>query len=176
MVRHNADQGHQVARLLANESAHVEAFVGKLKAEFGDDDQLVSDMIEGSTNLHELLSTAALRVLELEAAQDGIKASVAKLRQRSERFERQITALREAMRGAMSSAEMKKLELPAATLSLAAAPRRLRVVDEAQIPEEFWVMKRELSKAKVADALKDGEPVPGAILDNGSDVIRILTN
>ena len=159
-------------RRLKFEGNAAKTFIAQLKAEFGDDDQLVADMIEGSTDLHELLSAAALRVTELEASQDGIKAAVAKLRQRNARFERQIAALRSGMHAAMSAAAVRKLELAAVTLSIAATPRRLKVVDEAQVPDEFW--RRELDKPKLADALKGGAHVPGAQLDNGGDTIRII--
>jgi hypothetical protein len=166
--------GDHVARRLQIEATLVQSFLASLKAEFGDDDVLVADMIEGSTRINELLSTAGLRVLELESMQDGIKATIAKLRQRDARFARQINALRDAMRNAMSASDARRLELPSMTLSMAASPRRLKITDETLIPEAFWVTKRELSKQDIAAFLKEGKSIPGAALDNGGDVLRIL--
>lgn len=175
--RHAADGQASLARLLALEADLVTSFIGRLKAEFGDDDVLVADMIEGSTSIHELLEAASLRVFALEANMHGIKDTIAKLRQRNSRFERQVNSLREGMRAAMSAAEQSTIELAAVTVCLASAPRRLAVIDPSVIPSEFWKHPLpELDKRALADALKCGKDIPGARLDNGGDIIKILSN
>lgn len=39
------------------------------------------------------------------------------------------------------------------------------VFDEALVPDEFWVTKREVSKSALKDALKKGHKVPGASIE-----------
>jgi hypothetical protein len=38
----------------------------------------------------------------------------------------------------------------------------VEVVDEAILPDEFWAIKREVSKTLISNAIKDGLEVPGA--------------
>jgi hypothetical protein len=73
----------------------------------------------------------------------------------------------------MQRAELRKLELPEATISVAKTGRAVQVLDEEQIPDGFFKTKRELSKTLLKEALNAGETVPGAVLDNGDITVRI---
>jgi hypothetical protein len=49
----------------------------------------------------------------------------------------------------------------------------VEVLDETILPAEFWVIKKEVSKSTISQAIKDGEEVPGAQLkENVSLSIR----
>jgi hypothetical protein len=49
----------------------------------------------------------------------------------------------------------------------------VEVLDEQLIPADFWVIKKEVSKSSISQAIKDGAEVPGAQLkDNISLSIR----
>ena len=51
-------------------------------------------------------------------------------------------------------------------------PPAVAVYDEKQIPEEYWVVKREISKSAIKDAIKGGKEIPGAKLES-SESLRI---
>jgi hypothetical protein len=40
----------------------------------------------------------------------------------------------------------------------------VEIVDETELPESFFVVKKEASKTAIGNALKAGEEVPGAFL------------
>ena len=68
----------------------------------------------------------------------------------------------------MGQAEMRKMELPQATISLRAVPPKAEITDEALVPSKFWkAQDPKLDKKAVLDALKGKEDVPGASLSNG---------
>ena len=74
----------------------------------------------------------------------------------------------------MSMAELKKLELPQATISRKPTPAKALILDEAAIPARFWKPSDpKLDKKAVLDALKAGEAVPGTSLSNGGETIAI---
>lgn len=46
-------------------------------------------------------------------------------------------------------------------------PQKLIVTDETKIPEKFFKVKKELNKADLNKAFKEGESIDGVTLDNG---------
>ena len=51
-------------------------------------------------------------------------------------------------------------------------PPAVAVYDEKQRPEEYWVVKREISKSAIKEAIKSGKEIPGAKLES-SESLRI---
>ncbi len=67
---------------------------------------------------------------------------------------------------------IRRYETPLAKLSTRKS-QAVEVLDETILPSEFWVIKKEVSKSTISQAIKDGEEVPGAQLkDNISLSIR----
>ena len=48
-----------------------------------------------------------------------------------------------------------------------------QIIDDTLVPDAFCRFKREVSKTAIKDAINAGEEVPGAVLDNGSETLRI---
>jgi hypothetical protein len=70
--------------------------------------------------------------------------------------------------------ELKTLELPDCTLTIARRAPGLVIVDESRIPSQFWVQPPpKLDKAAVKAALNNNLDIPGAALGNGSVSITI---
>jgi hypothetical protein len=77
----------------------------------------------------------------------------------------------------MSTAGVKKLERPAATLSLRSVPPKAIITSEVELPSRFFVDQApKLDKKAVLDALKAGEKVAGAELSNGGETIALRRN
>jgi hypothetical protein len=73
----------------------------------------------------------------------------------------------------MEAAGLKKVERPAATVSIAAGRPKVVITDENELPEDCVRVKREPDKARIAAQLQRGEYVPGASLSNAESVLRI---
>ena len=58
---------------------------------------------------------------------------------------------------------IKRYETPLVKLSTRKS-QAVEILDEAELPDAFWVVKREVSKSSISEALKAGEEVPGAVM------------
>lgn len=156
-------QGEAARSLLAN-----------IRDVIGDDDELIATAIEGETSLLETISDAVDRIEELKAHREAIETRIKDLSDRRDRFEDQEGRIKAAVHVAMGQAEMSKIELPQATISLRAVAPKAEITDEALVPSKFWkAQDPKLDKKAVLDALKANEAVPGAVLSNGSQTISI---
>lgn len=71
-------------------------------------------------------------------------------------------------------AELKKIVLPEATLSIRQGTPKVVIVDEAAIPNEYMRVRKEPDKALIKAALADGfASVPGATMSNAEPVLSV---
>lgn len=160
--------------ILERETAAAKRFRDRLALEFGDDDDMLRDMIEGETNLHGLLSRAIFELAATEGEQEGIKAAVEKMVERHKRKGRQVEALRDAIFAAMEVAGLQKHQAPAGTASIRMGKPKVEVIDESMIPAEYKTTPAPVvNKAAVKAALEHGAEVPGAALSNVAPVLAI---
>ncbi|GHA15404.1 hypothetical protein GCM10007989_07720 [Devosia pacifica] len=137
-----------------------------------EDDDLVADAIEGETSLHEALCAAIEQDDEDDALEIGLKA----VRDRFDSRLASIKARRERRKAlieqALLAAEQTTIKLPAATLSIAKRAPSPVIINEADIPARFFVEQArpapKLDKKALTQALRDGEEIAGATLDNGT--------
>lgn len=140
----------------------------------GDDPDFIRDAIEGETSINEIIAALAEADGEDDAILEGIAAYQKKLAERKSRIESRKDVRRALIGSAMELAELKKLETPAATISLKAVPPKAIITDESQIPSDYFeTPPPKLNKTAVAAALKEGRDIPGATLSNGSTTIAI---
>lgn len=138
------------------------------------DEDFIRDTMEGETGLHELIAA----LCEADATDDaliaGINAISDRISKRKERIAKRRELRRAMIANAMQIAELKKIETPAGAVSIKTVSPRLVVTEESEIPARFFVPQPpKLDKKALADALKDGDEIPGAILSNGSRTIQI---
>ncbi len=156
-------QGEAARSLLAN-----------IRDVIGDDDEMIATAVEGETTLIETISSAVDRMAELDGHQKALETQIKNLTERRSRFEDQHARIKAAIHVAMGQADLRKIELPQATLSLRAVPPKAEITDEAAIPSKFWKTKEPtLDKKAVLDALKAKEAVPGAVLSNGHETLSV---
>jgi hypothetical protein len=153
--------------------------VAILRASLADceDDALVVDMIEGETSFLEAVDKVLDAIVEAGALEEGAKAAASAMNARADRFARRAERGRALLEQALTIADLKKVERPAATLSMAARAPRLIVSDESAIPSRFWeAPPPQLNKRGVTEALKAGEPVPGVSLSNAAPTLTVRIN
>lgn len=163
-----------LTRVLLDQTAAARALIEQTRELVGDDEDVISTTVEGETDLHEAIGAAVKRLIELNTLIAATGDLIETIKDRRARFERQASALKEAVAVAMEGAEIKTLELPLATLSLRRVPASVVLSDEWLVPEKFWkAQDPKLDKRAVLDALKAGDIVPGAQLDNGGVALQM---
>ena len=76
----------------------------------------------------------------------------------------------------LQAAELKKVELPEATLSQRNSPPQLvGNVDPELLPDDLCRIKREPNKTAIKEALLKGDLVPGMYLSNSPPSLTIST-
>lgn len=163
-----------VRRDLYMQGDAAKVLLANIRDVIGDDDEMIATAVEGETGLIEAIGGAVDRIHELEAHCEALAIQSKRLTERLSRFEDQAARIKAAIHVAMGHGELRKLELPQATLSLRPVPSKAEITDESAIPAKFWkTQEPKLDKRAVLDALKAKEDVPGAVLSNGSETISI---
>jgi hypothetical protein len=159
---------------LALETQAAERLRERIVAEYGEDADLVRDMIEGSTDIHKLIEWAAHELAAVEGEKEGIDAAIGKMKERLSRHCRKAEAIRGGIQAAMETAELPSLKTPAATLSLRASPPRVEITDLAALPAIFLTQPAPVAdKNAIKAALKGGETIPGAVLSNQPPALSV---
>lgn len=141
--------------------------------ELADDTDLRADMLEGSTDLHKIMERLLNEEREADELIEAVKERIEKLSARRSGFRARQTSLRDVMMNILQRADLRKIALPEATISITRRGPAVQLIDEALVPDAFCRFKREVSKTAIKEALTAGEEVPGAVLDNGSETLRI---
>jgi hypothetical protein len=161
-------------RALSKQTAAAKALRDTLATLAGDDPELIRDSIEGETDLHEAVAMVSGQIREDEILCLGLSGMIATLEARKHRLEERMGRCRAAIEQALLIGEVKTLALPDATISLKNVPPTVEIINESEIPSEFWKPRDPtLDRPAIKAALKDGRPVPGATLGNGSITISI---
>jgi hypothetical protein len=137
------------------------------------DEEFLLDVLEGQTDFMSALQFLDDALYDAEGMAEMIKSRITEQQMRLDRYERRATSLRGLMRELLETSGATKVQLPTATVSMRSVPPKVVITDEAAVPDTFFRIKREISKSAVADALKAGDPVPGATLSNGGQSLSI---
>lgn len=143
-------------------------------AEYGDDADLIRDMVEGETRLHDMVAAVTFELAAVEGEKDGIEAAIGKMKDRLTRHCNRATALRDAISTAMGIAEIQSIKTPAATISMRPSPPRVEITDAAALPSIYVTQPAPVpDKRAIGAALKDGQNVPGAVLSNQPPALSV---
>lgn len=162
------------ARTLRIQGEAARSLLANIRDVIGDDEEMALVAVEGETGLIEAIAAGVDRISELNAHCEALEIQMKTLGERRSRFEDQALRIKTALHVAMGQAELRKLELPQATLSIRALPPKTEITDEALIPSKFWKSQDpKMDRKAVLDALKAKEHVPGATLSNGGETLAI---
>jgi hypothetical protein len=138
------------------------------------DDQAWSATLESETDFHELLTDIVRRIEDCKALASGTKDRLEELATRKQRFEHNIETFRTILFNLMQAAELTKLVLPEATLSIRAGqPQLIGDNDAEALLPEFRKVSVTPNREAIKEALKAGETVPGFSLSNATPTISI---
>ena len=146
-----------------------------IEIQAGDDETLAHDMVEGETGLLEAIDKALDEMVECDVLIGGLDKKLEELKTRKLFVEQRKQRIKGAIEQAMARAELSTARRAAATLSLRKVKPKPIIVNESEIPSEFWKPQDpKLDKAAVTKAAKE-RSIPGVEMDNGSISLAIRT-
>lgn len=154
----------------------VEASIADLIAhypELVEDEILLLDMVEGTTDLFQIVAKAVGIKAEADTMAEALKLRISDLEARKARFNRQSEAMRKLIKGLMDAVGQTKLILPEATLSVTAPRTTVNVTDSDQLPQGYYRLERIADKKAIGAALMAGNEIPGAELALGEEGLTI---
>lgn len=166
------------ANFIHVDAENVKATIADLLAAFpelAEDDVLLLDTIQGSTDLFEIAAKAVEIRAESESMVAAIKDRLSDLTSRKGRFERRSDAMRKLIKGLMDAAGQTKLTLPEATLSIAKGREKVVVDDVNELVQGFFRTERIADKDAIKTALDAGADVPGAHKEVGEPTLQVRT-
>lgn len=127
----------EAAKTLRREIAHLLG-AGSVEQVSAENETVLQDTFDGETTLDVALREALIAEDDDRIMVDGIKKREGELAERRQRLERRMEARRGLMEQAMAIAGWSKHTFDIATVSLGKARPRIEVVDESDIPSQFF--------------------------------------
>jgi hypothetical protein len=135
-------------------------------------DEMAQRLEITQANLQEKATNYAFVVKHYEGEADIIAAEIKRLQELKKKRENNIERLKDRVKTAMQTFGVSKIETPTLTLSLRSS-KAVEVVDENLVDEEYFRVKKEVSKTELKKAIEEGKEVFGArIVENISLQIK----
>ena len=141
-------------------------------------DEILEELAIRRDNFQHKAEAYTRFILKLESEADAAAAEIKRIQALKKAKENTILRLKESLLAALmvftqeDAKGIRRFETPLAKISTRKSIA-VEILDEEQIPADFWVIKKEVSKSTISTAIKDGATVPGAQLkENLSLAIR----
>jgi hypothetical protein len=141
--------------------------------ELQEDEALRADVLDGETELNEVISRALDHALEAESMAEAIKGRMGFMSERMARYAKRAEAMRGLILELMTKANLRSLPLPEATIAVSAGRDSVIITDLNALPQGTFKTERIADKTSIAAQIKAGSPVPGAETKAGADTLRI---
>lgn len=141
--------------------------------ELAEDDELRADTIEGETDAYRVLGKIVAIERDANTMLLAIGERANDLAARKDRYTRRKDAMRALLLRLLKAADLNKVSLPEATVSVGKGRAGVEIVDESLLPDNVVKMKREPDKTAIKAALDAGDDVPGAVLRVGGETITV---
>lgn len=130
--------------------------------------ELEEDLAIRRENFDQKANSYTKLILKLESDVEAAAAEIKRIQDLKKTKENTIKRLKTTLRDALqvfgrpdSKTGVMKYETPLFKLSIRTS-NAVEVTDEQELPDEFWAIKREVSKTLISNAIKEGREVPGA--------------
>ena len=166
-----------MSRVLFNEIGHHQYLREQLEAQFTDiDEETLLDTLEGLTDLHEMIAEVVRSRQDDLAYIAAVRARISDMQVRLARLDQRADKKKEIVTSVMERAGIKKITEADFTLTLRSTTPPLVVIEEKQIPEEFWKPQPpKLDRQGLISVLRGGQEVSGVALGNGGVTISVRT-
>lgn len=144
--------------------------------ELQDDEQLRADMLTGETDIESVMTRLVRQAQEARHDASSVAQWIGELASRKTRHERREEAMRDVIQSLMNKANVSKLKLPEATISVTERAPKPVITDEAALPSELIKTIRKPDVAAINELYKTTGQLPaGCALSNGSTVLTLST-
>ena len=133
-------------------------------------DEIMEDLAIRRENFQHKAEAYSRFILKLESEADIAAAEIKRIQAIKKTKDNTATRLRETLRDALMvfgnenpKTGNKAYETALFKLSLRKS-QSVEITDENEVPDEFWAIKKEISKSTISQAIKDGLEVPGATM------------
>jgi chromosome segregation ATPase len=142
----------------------------------GYDETTIQDSLEGeSTEITKKIEDYGYVIKNLRAPVVAIDEEIKRLQERKKQMEKEADRVEFWLFENMVKAGISKVECPLFTIALQKNPPSVHVADEASIPAEYWRVppppEKVIDKKAIAAAIKDGNEVPGAWLQQSQRLV-----
>jgi len=144
----------------------------ELASESDDIETLNSLYQEIEAKLEEKADNTRLILSKLDSDIEFLNKEIKRLQERKKMIERNKESLKTLLSIALKMSGVEKLKTKKATFYFAPTPPRVVINDENLIPDEFKLIKTEIDKQKLKEALKNGLEIKGATLEQ-NETLRI---
>ena len=161
-----------------NDIVYLKSLIDQLKIdhpELADDDDLRADTFEGETDLHAVLEKLVASALNADAWAGAVKTRREELADRQKRFTDKYESLRNIILSILERAELPKVQLVEATLSVRKIAPAPIVTDVNLLPENCVKIERKADIAAIKTALETLPFIDGVIMSNGKTSLTIRT-
>ena len=140
------------------------------------DNETLSDTLDGIAGAKDAARQLIRASREDEAEAKGLSEYIDALQSRRARLTARAEKREAAALSLLLEIGEKTLRDPAFTASVVPTPGKVKFSDTSVLPPWAWrTPKPEPNTAEIRKRLTAGEKVPGALLDNGGQTLRILT-
>jgi hypothetical protein len=132
-------------------------------------DEIAEELAIRRDNFQHKAEAYAKFILKLESETEQAAAEIKRIQALKKAKENTVIRLKESLLSALmvfteeDAKGIRRYETPLAKISTRRS-QAVEVLDDQLIPADFWVIKKELSKTAISQAIKDGAEVPGAQL------------
>ena len=132
-------------------------------------DEIMEDLAIRRDNFSAKAEAYSKFILKLDSEADQAAAEIKRIQAIKKAKENTAQRLRDTLLAALmvfteeDAKGIRRYETPLAKLSTRRS-QSVEVLDESILPDSFWVVKKEVSKSTISQAIKDGAEVPGAAM------------
>jgi hypothetical protein len=126
------------------------------------------ECIEAS--IEEKSSNIAAFDASLAADEEYLDAEIKRLQQRKKTVSNKRESIKNYLFAQLEAAGIEKVKTPLFTISIVNNPPAVQIVDDKSLPSKFLTIipaQYQPMKKEIAEAIKSGEEVPGAVLTQG---------
>jgi hypothetical protein len=146
------------------------SFIAMMEENGGEvNDDIMEDLAIRRENFKDKAEAYSKFILKLESEAEQAAAEIKRIQALKKAKENTVTRLKETLLSALmvfteeDAKGIRRYETPLAKLSTRKSVA-VEILDDTIIPDDFWVVKKEVSKSTIGQAIKDGAEVPGAQL------------
>lgn len=139
-------------------------------------DEVMEELAISRENFAHKAEGYAKLILKWDSEVDAASAEIKRIQAIKKTKENSVARLKDTLKAALmvfgqeDSKGVKRFETPLIKLSTRKS-YAVEIMDEADVPELYWVVKKEISKTAISASIKEGDEVPGATLKENISVV-----